>query len=189
FITSYSRFGCVPVEYVYESLPLMSLEFVTQPLAATTISFCHNIYDVAGDTENHDISVAPKFVVYIVDEPPMAVCTFDIAMLNEEVYIIDEPPMALILEKAKGWEEGEERMLGLHLLEFTEVPSEFQPWYTADTAGEKKELRQERLTQQRKERMKERGVDLKKINSVMLSTLAFISFELPPNGTIRTRIR
>ncbi|GKC72218.1 hypothetical protein Tco_1118101, partial [Tanacetum coccineum] len=48
--------------------------------------------------------------VYIVDGPPMAVCTFDIAMLNEE----------LILEKAKGWEEGEERMLGLHLLEFTE---------------------------------------------------------------------
>ncbi|GJS42347.1 hypothetical protein Tco_0567390 [Tanacetum coccineum] len=87
------RFGCVPVEYVYESLPLMSLKFVTQPLAATTISFCHNIYDVAGDTENHDISVAPEFAVYIVDEPPMAVCTFDIAMLNEEVYIIDEPPM------------------------------------------------------------------------------------------------
>ncbi|GJU59028.1 hypothetical protein Tco_1236794 [Tanacetum coccineum] len=57
------RFGCVPVEYVYESLPLMSLKFVTQPLAATTISFCHNIYDVAGDTENHDISVAPEFAV------------------------------------------------------------------------------------------------------------------------------
>ncbi|GKA10929.1 pre-mRNA-processing-splicing factor 8 [Tanacetum coccineum] len=53
-LRSISRFGCMPVEYVYESLPLMSLEFVTQPLAATAISCCHNIYDVAGDIENHE---------------------------------------------------------------------------------------------------------------------------------------
>ncbi|GJY86689.1 hypothetical protein Tco_0500715 [Tanacetum coccineum] len=29
----------------------MSLEFVTQPLAATAISCCHNIYDVAAPVE------------------------------------------------------------------------------------------------------------------------------------------
>ncbi|GJZ18404.1 zf-CCHC domain-containing protein [Tanacetum coccineum] len=50
FITIYSRFGCMPVEYVYELLSLMSLEFVTQPLAATAISCYHNTYDVAGST-------------------------------------------------------------------------------------------------------------------------------------------
>ncbi|GJS42348.1 hypothetical protein Tco_0567391 [Tanacetum coccineum] len=102
--------------------------------------------------------------------------------------------LPLILEKAKGWEEGEERMLGLHLLEFTEnlifrflqsdewtgeqklqygdiqygeIPKDIEfskpltaPTYLnygtqANTTGEKKEVRQERLAQQRREQMKE----------------------------------
>nr|GEU92471.1 arginyl-tRNA synthetase, class Ic [Tanacetum cinerariifolium] len=47
----------------------------------------------------------------------LAICTFNIEMLTEEA-------SKLILEKDEGWEEGEERMLGLHLLEFTEALKE-----------------------------------------------------------------
>ncbi|GJX48815.1 hypothetical protein Tco_0274005 [Tanacetum coccineum] len=43
----------------------------------------------------------------------LAVCMFDIKMF-------DEKALELILEKDEGWEKGEERMLGFHLLEFTE---------------------------------------------------------------------
>ncbi|GJX13486.1 arginine--tRNA ligase, chloroplastic/mitochondrial, partial [Tanacetum coccineum] len=43
----------------------------------------------------------------------LAVCTFDLKMFNEKA-------SEFILEKDKGWEKGEERVLGFHLLEFTE---------------------------------------------------------------------
>ncbi|PWA96467.1 arginyl-tRNA synthetase, class Ic [Artemisia annua] len=76
----------------------------------------------------------------------LAVCTFDIEMLNEEgntfLYLLNTraeirritdyyhkdiselKALELILEKDEGWEEGEELMLGLHLLEFTEALEE-----------------------------------------------------------------
>ncbi|PWA52081.1 arginine--tRNA ligase, chloroplastic/mitochondrial [Artemisia annua] len=77
----------------------------------------------------------------------LAVCTFDMQMFNKKentfVYLlntraqihrltndyrkdIDELKKAskLILEKDKGWETGEERVLGFHLLEFTEALEE-----------------------------------------------------------------
>ncbi|GKB40055.1 hypothetical protein Tco_0884997, partial [Tanacetum coccineum] len=74
----------------------------------------------------------------------LAVCTFDIKMFNEKgntfVYLLNtqaqirritndyrkdinelkKQASEFILEKDKGWEKGEERVLGFHLLELTE---------------------------------------------------------------------
>ncbi|GJV53398.1 arginine--tRNA ligase, chloroplastic/mitochondrial, partial [Tanacetum coccineum] len=77
----------------------------------------------------------------------LAVCTFDMEMLNEEgntfVYLLNtqaeirritddyhkdiselKKASELILENDEGWEEGVERILGSHLLEFTEALEE-----------------------------------------------------------------
>lgn len=40
---------------------------------------------------------------------------------NKNKYICWQQASELVLDKDKGWEKGEEHVLGFHLLEFTEV--------------------------------------------------------------------